>query len=342
MSTSRSSIEWTDATWSPTRGCSRVSPGCANCYAERQARRFAGLGGAYEGLLHPTGAWNGQIRLVPEVLKDPLRWARGRRVFVDSMSDLFHEGVPFDFVDQVFAIMSATHRHTYQILTKRPQRMLGWFARLTPDPLFGMEAGPEQVTAHKVRLRGGPKQSPHHGGYDNCGLDWPLANVWLGVSVENQETADQRIPLLLQTPAALHFLSCEPLLEAVDLRLRDRASRPGWVIVGGESGPGARPFNTAWAVSIVEQCRAAEVPVFVKQLGAKPYYEYYSHFERQPLPGERISIQQAEIRLDFRLSDRKGGNIDEWPQWLRIRQFPVLATAYRNGRPAVQTTEEIG
>lgn len=271
-------IEWCDETWNPTRGCSRVSPGCTNCYAERQARRHAGKNGAYEGLLHSTGVWNGGITLVEGALDLPERWLRPRRIFVDSMSDLFHERVPFEFIDKVFETMITTPRHTYQVLTKRPERMLEYMS--------SSDTWPRRVTIDKL----------------------PPPNVWLGVSVEDQERAEERIPLLLQTPATLRFLSCEPLLGPLDLHAacalyaEADSATIDWIIVGGESGPGARPFVLGWGKELVRQCRAAHVAVFVKQVGAYPTNR----------EGERCP----------HIKDRKGGNPTEWPEELRVREWP--------------------
>lgn len=229
-------IEWTDATWNPVRGCSRVSEGCRNCYAERVASRFSGPGLPYEGLA-ANGKWTGKTRMVESAMEQPLRWKRPRRIFVNSMSDLFHETIPLSDIERVFRVMSQAHQHTFQILTKRPERML--WAVLTI--------------------------------YKRQGMTTPLSNVWLGVSVENQAAADERIPLLLQTPAAVHFLSCEPLLGTVFVPawLHKVADLPrvDWVIAGGESGHGARPMHPGWVRSLRDQCAAAGVPYFLKQWG---------------------------------------------------------------------------
>jgi protein gp37 len=242
----KSAIEWTDATWSPIVGCSRVSPGCQHCYAEALAYRLAAMGQKkYEGLTRKVGGeirWTGAVRLAEEALDLPLRWKKPRRIFVNSMSDLFHEKVEGAWMDRIFSVMAACQQHQFQVLTKRARRM-------------------EIFT--RLRKR-------------------PLPNVWLGVSVENQETADERIPVLLRCPAAVRFLSVEPLLGPVDLdglwgypgsAEHDTLSRwpIHWVIVGGESGPGYRHMQTAWLEAVVGQCRAAKVPVFVKQdSGPKP------------------------------------------------------------------------
>jgi protein gp37 len=287
----RSSIEWTEASWNPVRGCSIVSPGCTNCYAMKQAHRFSGAGKAYAGLTKMSKGgpvWTGAARTVPELLDAPLHWKKPRRIFVNSMSDLFHEDVPTDFIAQVFAVMAEAKRHTFQILTKRAERM-------------------QQLLAHDLNYEG---------------PEWPLPNVWIGVSVEDQVRADERIPLLLQTPAAVRWISAEPLLGPVLLRRHIDVTRDGtvegqifvdhltgldWVVVGGESGPGARPFDIAWARSLRDQCRAAGVPVFIKQIGARPYDSSATH-----VPVDTLFIK-----------NRKGGDPAEWPQDLRIREYPA-------------------
>lgn len=282
-------IVWTEQTWNPLRGCTRVSAGCMNCYAESMAARFCGAGQPYEGTINPeTKRWNGSIKLVPEHLQDPLRWKRPRMVFVNSMSDLFHEDVPFQFIADVFAVMACTTRHTYQVLTKRPARMLEFFAWLNEElDGFGY---PMRVDSLRVWPQWKPSKGKS-GGYDNCGPLWPLENVWLGVTVENQEAADERIPLLLDTPAAVRWVSMEPLLGSVDLtRISPKifAARANvltgnwkweggptkrespavdWVVVGGESGTNARPMHPYWVRSLREQCAEAGVPFLFKQWG---------------------------------------------------------------------------
>lgn len=343
-----SPIEWTDATWNPVRGCSRVSDGCVNCYAEKIAARFSGPGQAYEGLVHSTGAWNGRIRLIPEKLGEPLRWREPRLVFVDSMSDLFHENVPFEYIDRVFTVMACTTRHTYQILTKRPQRMLEYFQRLRDVDWF-----PEQILNAEWPGEWRP-MTARRGGYDNCGPLWPLENVWLGVSVENQETADERIPLLLEVPAAVRFLSCEPLLGAIGFPLPCLNStfwrRLHWIIVGGESGRGARSCSVDQVRDIIDQATAASCPVFVKQLGARPY-------EFRPAEGRPPGVEHALANLGAehpqrrwfrdwtlvhdgprsgwyryaRLKDSKGGDPNEWPEELKIRQWPQSRAVMERG-----------
>lgn len=254
-------IEWTDETWNPVTGCTKVSPGCDNCYAERITNRFGGPGAFDTVVLHP------------DRLDAPRHWRKPRRVFVNSMSDLFHDDVPDEFIARVFAVMAACQEHTFQILTKRPGRMASWVRRV-------------QQCEHGWWTHDG---SNPLGAYDGTGIivagkeGWPLPNVWLGTSVEDQRWADVRIPKLLETPAAVRFLSCEPLLGPVSFRWArwqplsrepggrtdhlDGLRRLDWVIVGGESGPGARPMHPDWARSIRDQCVAAGVPFFFKQWG---------------------------------------------------------------------------
>ena len=216
-----SAIEWTDSTWNPVTGCTKISPGCAHCYAEALTLRFK-RGGPYL----PGKA---TIRVHYDRLDVPGKWKAPRRVFVNSMSDLFHEEVPFKFVQEVFRRMVEYDQHIYQVLTKRPTRMLEY-----------LEWDKRMV--------------------------WP-DHVWAGVSVENQYWADRRIPLLAEIPAKVRFLSVEPLLKAVDLR--DYLHQIQWVIVGGESGHKARPMNTEWVIRIQKDCRNARVPFFFKQWGGR-------------------------------------------------------------------------
>lgn len=278
-------IAWTEETWNPLRGCSRVSDGCRNCYAESIAARFCGAGQPYEGTINPeTKRWNGTIKLVPEKLAEPLRWTRPRMVFVNSMSDLFHEDVPFEFIDKVFAVMALAKQHTFQVLTKRPERMREYFKSLshkrgskvcawaTDELGIGLEG--------ILRIDKIPKGLP---------------NVWLGVSVENQQAADERIHLLLQTPAEVHWVSVEPMIGPVDLFMVSdvdftfnalskkegiafRGIGLDWVVVGGESGPHARPMHPDWARNLRDQCRAAGLPFLFKQFGEfierEPDYGY--------------------------------------------------------------------
>ena len=308
------SIEWTDSTWNCLRGCTRVSEGCRNCYAEKVAYRFSGEGLPYAVLAvlkngHPS--WTGKVEFIEKHLLDPLKWGsvltgirngegilrekahkdgsvtltreRPRRIFVNSMSDLFHEAVTDEMRDKIFAVMALCPHHTFQVLTKRPERMLEYLERIAD--LAVHDVWKWQQAADLI--------------VDNCAVledhAWPLPNVWLGVSVENQAAADARIPLLLQTPAAVRFISAEPLLGEIRLeRVRMPETLFGWhdinvlsgniyrharqvgfghpkldwVICGGESGPGARPMEADWARSLRDQCASAGVPFFMKQMGS--------------------------------------------------------------------------
>jgi protein gp37 len=331
-------IAWTDSTWNPVRGCTKVSPGCKNCYAETFAERWRGVPGhAFEQGF--------DLRLVPEALEFPLRWRRPRRIFVNSMSDLFHGDVPDSFILRVFDVMREASHHTFQVLTKRPARMADFCRRLRFDA--GSVFGPGPDRSGGLWLVGGAEtgevvrdayQDREIPGY---GFSMVMRNVWLGVSVENQAAADERIPHLLATPAAVRFLSCEPLLGPVDLRptidawsgqvaraavegrpLRPLPPRIDWVIVGGESGPGARPCDVTWVRSLVQQCRAAAVPVFVKQLGAMPVMTSEVWRAAHPVPLIRPGAPEGMERIA--LQDRAGREPAEWPADLRVQQFPEV------------------
>lgn len=254
----KTGIEWTDATWNPVTGCDKVSPGCDRCYAETFAERWRGTRGHYFA--------NGfDVQLRPNKLALPLRWTRPRKVFVNSMSDLFHDKVPDEYIARVFAVMALAPQHTFQVLTKRHGRMR---SLLSCDD-FRSEVTQTFVgwAVEDLSLKTGHLESA-------TGDWWPLPNVWLGVSAEDQKRADLRIPALLDTPAAVRFVSAEPLLGPIDLHGdpigKDSVFWIGhldWVIVGGESGPGARPMHPDWARSMRDQCVAAGVPFLFKQWG---------------------------------------------------------------------------
>ena len=251
-----SKIEWTEATWNPLRGCARVSEGCRFCYAERVADRFSGTGQPYEGLTtrgkDGQPRWNNEIMLVPHMLKKPLSWKRSRRIFVNSMSDLFHEKVPFDYIQQVFDVMRQASWHEFQILTKRAERL----AELSPK------------------------------------IDWQQ-NVWMGVSIEDSRVID-RADALREVPATIRFLSLEPLIGPIpnlDLAELD------WAIIGGESGNQARIMEPEWAIDLLNQCRSANVPCFIKQMGTQ-------WAKRQ---GSK---------------SRKGDDFSEFPEALQVREYP--------------------
>lgn len=308
-----SKIEWTDATWNVSTGCDRVSLGCDNCYALTMAARLKAMGQPKyqtDGDPRTSGPGFG-LAMHADVLDAPLRWRKPRKVFVNSMSDLFHPRVTDEFIARVFAVMAVTPRHTFQVLTKRPKRMRvlldepGWLHWIDRHIDLLLHSRPLEDGDYWRR---------------------PLPNVWLGTSVEDQQRADERIPALLDTPAAVRFLSCEPLLGPVTISrwladpdstddgwtyrcqahgMPECTQEPScsgvqWVIVGGESGTGARPMAIEWSRDIVDQCQAADVPVFVKQLGSRPT------FDSRPV----------------NLSSPKGGEPGEWPWFLRRREFP--------------------
>jgi protein gp37 len=217
---SLSKIEWTDATWNPVRGCTKISPGCKHCYAETFAERFRGVPG------HPYEQ-GFDLRLVPEKLAEPLRWQSPKMIFVNSMSDLFHDGVPDEYIEAVAKVMVRANWHTYQVLTKRSGRM-------------------SALLRTRLRFAAG------------------AAHIWWGVSVENRQYGLPRLRDLQTTPAAVRFLSVEPLLEGLG---RINLDGIHWVIVGGESGNGARPLKREWVTSIRDQCNEANIPFFFKQWG---------------------------------------------------------------------------
>lgn len=354
---SKTKIEWArnadgsqGQTWNPVRGCSRISPGCVNCYAERHAARFSDSHQPSKILPHvrvenpqpfhlyaertPSGPrWTGKVELIEHMLDVPLRTRKPTVFFVNSMSDLFHEALPDADILRVFDVMRRCHArgHTFQILTKRASRMRELCSRMRWD-----DSGEGRMFLA-----------------DSGSLLMPLMKyVWLGVSTEDQPRADERIPHLLKTPAAVRFLSVEPLLGPVDLTriefrlatwydaLKDHDGfgllgaahrKLDWVIVGGESGPGARPMHLEWAQAILQQCKSAGIAVFMKQVGAKPYAELSAGdswnaaaVDAFPL-GTRFSQRlPGESVHEIHLKDKKGGVMDEWPQDLRVRQMPEV------------------
>jgi protein gp37 len=278
----KSTIEWTDATWNPVRGCSRITTGCGGpnheggCYAEKIAARFSDPGQPFHGFAERTphgGRWTGKLALIEDQLTLPLRWKKPRRIFVNSMSDLFHESLPDEAIDRVFAVMALSPQHTFQVLTKRAARMRDYCSQL------GRHHSIDRVSLAMKRYH--PNSPGAFYTLENgC---WHFANVWLGVSAERQEEADERIPHLMNTPAAVRFISAEPLLGPIDLigtlaRYQDSPQKRGcsvplgrqlldWIIVGGESGSKARPMHPQWAQDIRDQCAEAGVPFFFKQWG---------------------------------------------------------------------------
>jgi protein gp37 len=258
-------IQWTEATWNPITGCSVVSPGCTNCYAMKLAGTRLKHHPSRAGLTRDTKAgpvWTGEVRFNKDWLVQPLNWQRPRMIFVVAHGDLFHGNVPDDWLDRIFVTMFLAEQHTFQVLTKRPERARAYLS----DPATLRRLADRLV-----------EQPP-----------WPLPNVWLGTSVEDQQRADERIPVLLDTPAAVRWLSCEPLLGPVNLL---NAMSIDWVVAGGESGPGARPMDEGWARSLRDQCTAAGVPFFCKQLS---------------VPGTTRVLH----------------DLDDFPEDLRVREYP--------------------
>lgn len=325
-----SKIEWTDRTWNPIIGCSRVSPGCENCYAERFVHR--GIQEAHRGLtVIRAGApgWNGDVRFLPERLAQPQRWRRPAKVFVNSLSDLFHGRVTNEQRLAILGAMLLAPQHTYQILTKRPEYALEFESWLVAESERRRMTFTELALEEYVRATGRRA--------DAEALTFELLHRWwIGVTAEDQKRADERIPKLaeLRILPTLRFVSYEPALGPVDFREhlcgdssghetggpQGWVSGPGidWLIIGGESGPGARPFDVAWARSTIEQARAAGVPVFVKQLGARPIVM------KSWREGSRDAYGPCTtpVANDVRLRDRKGGDTSEWPEDLRVREWP--------------------
>lgn len=303
---SESAIEWTDATWNPVTGCSKVSPGCAHCYAETLAlNRLAGRAG-YPGLPWTPANAAENVVLRPERLDQPLRWRRPRMIFVNSMSDLFHEQVPDDFIAQVFAVMVRARQHIFQVLTKRPERMRD----VLGDAGFWLGVADYIEPADEDLAR-------HVGVAAADGDVWAL-NVWLGTSIENRRYVG-RADLLRQTPAAIRFISAEPLLgplvpdaiwkgrsvgastlpprrcwsdgyEGAGLDLTDI----DWLIVGGESGKGHRPIREEWATGLLYRCEEEDAAFFLKQMGGY----------------------------------RPGNDLEDLPEGLRVRQYPPAAASF--------------
>lgn len=273
----RSGIQWTNATWNPMVGCTHVSAGCDNCYAAHEASTRLAHTRQYQGLA-VNGQFTGEVRLLPERLEQPLRWRKPRRIFVNSMSDAFHPGVPIEYLAKMWAVMALTPHHQYQVLTKRPQRARGNLG----SPVFA-KLLPEAIKEQAWAMRQPPATTPA----------LPLPNVWVGTSIENADNL-RRLGALRGTPAAVRFLSLEPLLGPLpDLDL----TGIHWVIIGGESGPGARRMHPIWAYDIVAACDAQGVACFVKQMG-------------------------YVLAAEWGMSDRKGTHLDEMPIVLRVREYP--------------------
>ena len=351
----KTDIAWTESTWNPVTGCTKVSAGCKNCYAERDWARLAANPKAADYFGRPFT----DVKTHPHRMDQPLRWRRPRRIFVNSMSDLFHESVPDAVIDEVFAVMLLAPHHTFQVLTKRPGRMVAYFQA-------------KDLYQRVLAAANGMRKAHPKAGLDNIPIDNPASrfapHIWWGVSVEDQESALARIPLLLSIPVAVHWVSAEPLLGPLDLTpwlhsdhdigariladIRAHTNREAvsleaplhlftdegtpsvvsgtsggtqrapfakidWVVVGGESGPRVRVFCADWARTLIKDCRAANVPVFIKQMGAF-WSKRHTRFNDGSFP--------------VRPTHRAGADPQEWPADLQVREYPdKQALSHTNG-----------
>lgn len=303
----KTKIEWTDATWNPITGCSVVSPGCTNCYAMRLAGTRLKHHPTREGLTTMSKAgpvWNGKVRLNKQALIQPMYWKRPRMIFVCAHGDLFAENVPDDWILDVFTVMAIASQHTFQVLTKRAERMHEFLNR--PDLL-------DDIYANWYSFSGGAREV----------WSWPLHNVWLGCSAEDQARYDQRRRWLDDTPAAKRFWSMEPLLGLVEMNIK--FVKPDWVIAGGESGPGARPMHPDWARSLRDQCAAAGVPFFFKQWGAWKPVPW--KLEREPGETDQQYLDRSELECSQHAISKAGylHEMDHKP-WSSERVLPQPAT----------------
>lgn len=327
-------IEWTHPpgyqgdTWNPIRGCSRVSEGCRNCYAETVAHRFGGPGQPYEGLTvvgNDGPRWNGKIMFVEGHLEDPLRRKHPTCYFVNSMSDLFHENISFEIIDKIFAVMALCPQHIFQILTKRSERMREYIE--TRKRYIAVALEMEHIT-----FALGEAGKDWNGKTSNLKNEpFILSNVWLGVSVEDQKTADARIPILLDTPAAVNWISAEPLLGPIDLKNYFRCDCGedtldkilDWVVVGGESGAGARPMHPDWVTKIIEDCTGAKCPVFFKQWGEYIWTDEYPTTDDlkiyTPFTGIYGSGDQTAV---YKVGKKKAGRLLDGKEY---SQFPEVS-----------------
>jgi protein gp37 len=282
----KTGIEWTDATWNPLIGCSLKSDGCKNCYAMKVAHRFQGTHNHYKGTTKLTSFgphWTGVVNQSPlAILNQPLRWTRPRMIFVNSMSDLFHESVDFEYIAACFGVMAAASQHKFQVLTKRPERAVEFFAWLkeTYSSVALDEANFCARMAMKYGVEPGLLGMVASDEATSLFEGWPLKNVWMGTSIENQKAAEDRMLSLIKIPAAVRWISAEPLLGPVDFGFMGTLPNSitgssyqlmhqhiDWMVVGGESGPGARPMAPSWARSILRQCKEADIPYLFKQWG---------------------------------------------------------------------------
>lgn len=333
--------------WNPVRGCTRKSPGCGGpgphggCYAEGIAARFSAPGMAFHGfaeMVDHKPRWTGKVAVMWDRLTDPLKWREPATIFALSMSDLFHEALPMDEIATIYAVMvAAVHvrGHTFQVLTKRSDRM----REITNSPAFwrqvNAEAGGHVMERTDALAR---RSDDARATLDEYGPDNPSPGIWLGVSVESQKYADERVPDLLATPAAIRFLSCEPLLAGICFN-QAWLRRPGGIdlaIIGGESGPKSRPVWVPAIRDMVANLRRADVACFVKQLGANVQDRNDAGFDgcepdgwpdmdpfdiEHDLGGISTEYQGAPVRVH--LKSKKGNDMAEWPEDLRVREMPV-------------------
>ncbi|EMM94327.1 phage protein Gp37/Gp68 [Leptospira interrogans serovar Zanoni str. LT2156] len=303
-----SKIEWTDHTWNPVTGCTKVSAGCRNCYAEKLSKR-------------KFGEWKdrdfSEILLKEHKLKEPFSIRKPSKIFVNSMSDLFHKDVPDSFIDKVFGVMALNPKHTFQVLTKRPDRMLKY---LTTENRAS-EVGEAAHSYVEVNWHNRNVKMPYEWRTDQWdgSVEWPLPNVWIGVSIEDQKTADERIPDLVRIPASIRFLSCEPLLGNIDLELGNYDIR--WVIVGGESGSNARPIHPSYVETIRDQCVGADVPFFFKQWG-----EWYPYQDEITYDKQAYNFGDEFLKkFYYKLGKKKSGARLDGEEW---KQFPKKAADF--------------
>lgn len=283
MGTSR--IEWTEATWNPVTGCTPISEGCEHCYAKRMATRLRGRCG------YPAGA-PFQVKVHPDRYNEPFGWRKSKKIFVCSMGDLFHEYVPFPWINEVFSVIQRCTHHRFMVLTKRPERMRNYISKI-------------------LQFRGWPES------------DIPFPNVWMGITAETQRRADERIPVLLEIPAARRFVSVEPMLGPVDLFQwlgGDRQIKAphkfngglDWVICGGETGPGARPLHPDWVRSLRDQCQAAGVPFFFKSWGEWGACDQLQIWR----PGDRSGVQPfGDYQVVYHVGKKKAGRRLDGRTW---------------------------
>lgn len=309
-----SSIEWTDATWNPITGCSIVSPGCTHCYAMKLAGTRLKHIPSREGLTKDTKAgpvWTGEVRLNRQWLRQPIEWKKSRKIFVCAHGDLFAENVPDEWIIEVFTVMAIADHHTFQVLTKRPDRARDFLSE--PYRL-------DDIYDNWYTYSGGARQV----------YSWPLHNVWIGASAEDQLRYDSRRRYVDETPAKVRFWSLEPLLGPLDLKIGH--VKPDWVIVGGESGQGARPMHPDWARSIRDQCAAAGVAFHFKQWGA--WLDEREATARSMAPGPEMFSAHGEPKGDrWHFYDSRARNGDAMIRVGKKRAGRLLDGVEHNGFP---------